>query len=165
MARKKKLFAVPSWIPWIGKQDKRGREILDPSPVAMPLGVRRPERLEDQIARLVKSEMFRANSLGDDTIEEAMDFDVDDDLDPTSPFETEWDENLGREITPQEWASNREHFMEVARTRLRNQARLEERFADLEEAYQARRQRAREANRGGDGGNPPPVAKPPSEPS
>lgn len=146
MSKKKKLFSMPSWVPWIGKQEN-GREVLDPSPVAMPLGTRRPERLEDQIRRLVRDERYHAAMMGDDTIEEANDFDIDEeDFNPASPFETEFDENLGREITPAEWAQNRERLMEEAKKRIRNNYRLEETFSDLEDAYKAARKRELEKN-------------------
>lgn len=146
---KKKLFQVPSWIKWIGKLTPDGKEDLDPSPVSMPLGAKRPERLEDQIARLVRSHEYQAVMNGDDTLEEAMDFDVEEDFDPTSPFETEFDENLGREISPQEWHENRDHFLAEVKKRYRNNERMAEAFSDLDEAYQqARRRRAEQSGSG-----------------
>lgn len=168
MAAKKKSFALPSWIPWIGKQKKEGQrsgvEDLDPSPVAMPLGSRRPERLEDQIARLVRSEQYKMAMMGDDTIEEANDFDIPEDFDPSSPFETEFDENLGREITPQEWAERGPQLMAEVKKRNRNNARLEEEYLNLEEALAERRQRAREEQRGSKGVTPSPSSEGPKGP-
>lgn len=162
MAKKKISFAVPSWVPWIGKQKKddlrSGIEDLDPSPVAMPLGSRRPERLEDQIARLVRSEQYKMSMMGDDTIEEANDFDVEEDFNPQSPYEAEFDENLGREITPQEWAERGPQLMEEVKKRNRNNIRLEEQYLELEEALQERRNRAKEEarQRSGAGQRPAP---------
>lgn len=73
---------------------KKGRENPDPTPIALPIGVRRPPTLQEQIARLVRDETFRAalerHEL--ESLEEADDFDIDDDtFDPTTPYETDFD--------------------------------------------------------------------------
>lgn len=60
--------------------DERGWEVPDPTPVAWPAGVRRPETLTEQIRRLVRLEVSQvAAAQGMETFEEADDFDVDDD--------------------------------------------------------------------------------------
>lgn len=60
--------------------DERGWEIPDPTPMAWPAGVRRPETLTEQIRRLVRLEVSQAAAAqGMETFEESDDFDVDDD--------------------------------------------------------------------------------------
>lgn len=60
--------------------DQKGREIPDPRPMEMPLGMSKPESMEDMIRRFVRQEASRAASAeGMETFEEADDFDIDDD--------------------------------------------------------------------------------------
>lgn len=67
--------------------DELGRELPDPTPVAIPSGVGRPESLTDTIRRMVRNEMSQAaEAAGSETFEEANDFDEDDD-DFVSPYE------------------------------------------------------------------------------
>lgn len=80
--------------------DDMGREIPDPTPLALPSGMKRPETLEEQIARLVRASR-EAHEAGMDTWEEADDFDIEDDMpDPSTPFEPFFDPTLGVNITP-----------------------------------------------------------------
>jgi hypothetical protein len=59
---------------------KDNREILDTTPVEMPLGYEKPESLSDMIARMIKTANIQAAKTGKiETIEEADDFDCDDD--------------------------------------------------------------------------------------
>lgn len=83
------------------KFNERGEEILDSTPMAVPVGFKRPPTLQEQIARAVRSEQFRAQmeSLGMETFAEADDFDVGEDFDPKTPYEMEFDPDLGKEIT------------------------------------------------------------------
>lgn len=58
--------------------DDQGRELPDPKPVALPLGAKRPESITEQIRRLIRGEMSRqAVEEGNESFEEANDFDVD----------------------------------------------------------------------------------------
>lgn len=83
-----------------GSLDPYGHELPDPTPLRLPSGFRRPETLQEQVARLVRTQISReAEEAGYETFEEAEDFDVDDDFDPSSPFETIFDPVLG-EVTP-----------------------------------------------------------------
>lgn len=60
--------------------DERGREIPDPTPLEMPLGMRKPESMEDMIRRFVRQEASRvAQAEGMESFEEADDFEVEDD--------------------------------------------------------------------------------------
>lgn len=64
-----------------------GKEVLDPTPVAIPAGMGKPESLVDTIRRLVRNEIsHEAQSQGIESFEEANDFDVEDE-DWTSPYE------------------------------------------------------------------------------
>jgi len=65
-----------------------GKEILDPTPVAIPAGFGRPESLHETIRRLVASEIStRAADRGEESFDEANDFDVGDDDLPLTQYE------------------------------------------------------------------------------
>lgn len=70
-----------------------GKEILDPTPLAPPVGYFRQPSLTEQIRQMVLSERLRqeAEAAGMESFEEADDFDVGDDFDPTSPYEQDFD--------------------------------------------------------------------------
>lgn len=76
--------------------DKEGREHPDPTPVAMPIGFEKPESLEEKIRRLTRNEAaIMAQARGQETFEEADDFDVEDDEGlPGSPWENEFDPEM-----------------------------------------------------------------------
>lgn len=80
----------------MAKLDDRGREILDDTPVAIPVKFKRPETLAEQIRRVIREEASRAaQHAGYETFEEADDFDVeDDDYNPRSPHELSLDQEL-----------------------------------------------------------------------
>lgn len=62
------------------RHDEKGREIPDPRPMEMPLGLRKPESMEEMIRRFVRVEASRiAQKEGMETFEEADDFEVEDD--------------------------------------------------------------------------------------
>lgn len=68
--------------------DERGHEILDDTPVSLPLRFRRGENITQQVQRLVAGELSRmAENAGYESFEEANDFDVGDDYDPKSEHE------------------------------------------------------------------------------
>jgi len=70
------------------KLDHDGSEHVDPVPMAVPVGFRRPPTLAEQVQRLVRGEMSRRAELeGKESFEEANDFDVDDDQIIESPWE------------------------------------------------------------------------------
>lgn len=75
--------------------NEKGQEVLDPTPLSIPFGFERPATLEERIMRLMRSEFDRRQAVAsaDDDIEtpeEADDFDVGDDFDPSSPYENEF---------------------------------------------------------------------------
>lgn len=90
--------------------DSAGHEVLDDKPPHIPAGFRRPETLQEQVARLVRTHVSReAEEAGYETFEEAEDFEVDDDFDPSSPFETIFDPVLG-EVTPHDLKTFESHY-------------------------------------------------------
>lgn len=80
----------------MAKLDDRGREILDDTPVAIPLRFKRPETLTEQIRRIIRDEASRAAAhAGYETFAEADDFEVeDDDYNPRSPHELSIEQEL-----------------------------------------------------------------------
>lgn len=84
-----------------------GHEVGDPDPISLPAGFKIPETLAMQVQRLVRSHISRqAAEAGFETFEEAEDFEVGDDNDPSTPYETFFDPVLGAEITPTEFKAN-----------------------------------------------------------
>lgn len=75
-----------------------GQQIPDPTPLEVPLNLRRPLSIQDEIRRFVRIELSRkAEELGTESFEESDDFDIDDDEgDFASPYElTEMQEEAG----------------------------------------------------------------------
>lgn len=74
--------------------DERGREVSDPTPVEIPVNFRRPETLQEQIRRLIRTEMsVQALNEGKETFDEADDFDIEPD-EPRSQWELDDDQLL-----------------------------------------------------------------------
>lgn len=73
--------------------DENGHEIMDPRPMAPPVGYNRQPSLTEQIRNMVRSEKLRqeAEAAGMETFEEADDFEVGDDYEPSSPYEADFD--------------------------------------------------------------------------
>lgn len=70
--------------------DPRGREVVDPTPIAPPVGYKRVPTLVEQLRQMVRSEALakEAREAGFETFEDADDFDIaDDPLDPQSRYE------------------------------------------------------------------------------
>lgn len=86
------------------KARARYKEVVDERPMAMPVQFRAPPTLQEQVQALMRSEQLKAwaNHNGFDTLEEAEDFDIGDGDDWSSPYELEYDEVVGREVTKQE---------------------------------------------------------------
>lgn len=144
--------------------DEQGRELPDPTPLEVPVGFKRPETLAEQVRRLVRSEHFNAEreALGEETFDEADDFDVDDDFDPSTPYEVFFDPVLNREVSPDEFQRNAEGYKK------RYLQAQEEFFSKVdadnilaENLYR----KAKQTQKGGEGENPPRKAEPEPEPS
>lgn len=65
-----------------------GQELPDPTPVAPPVGYKKQPSMADIIREQVRLAKL-AEEAGVETFEEANDFEVGDDFDPDSPYETE----------------------------------------------------------------------------
>lgn len=72
--------------------DDNGHEVLDPTPMAPPIGYKPQPSMVDIIRAQIRSEALarEAEEQGFETFEEADDFDVED-FDPTSPYEEIFD--------------------------------------------------------------------------
>lgn len=66
-----------------------GQEILDPTPMAPPIGYKKQPTMVDHIRAMIASERLaqEAAAAGAETFEEADDFDVDDDPEISTPYE------------------------------------------------------------------------------
>lgn len=83
--------------------NERGQEVLDPTPMAIPVGFAKPESLEARMARAVRLASLHAANQGFETIEEAEDFDTgEDDYVPYSEHEVVYDEGLKKEVSKRE---------------------------------------------------------------
>ena len=83
----------------MGKILPDGSEWFDPDepPVAVPVRFSRPANLTEQIRAVIRGELSRqAGNQGHESFEEADDFDVDDDYDPRSPWELNFDQEAER---------------------------------------------------------------------
>lgn len=76
--------------------DELGRENPDPRPLAPPLGHVKQDSLQDLMRQMIVSHQLaqEAAAVGAETFEEADDFDIGDDYDPTSPYEQEFEGGL-----------------------------------------------------------------------
>lgn len=102
------------------KLDENGHEKLDNTPVELPLGFQHPETLEDRIKRLVRTSVSaQAQTDGEETFEEADDFDIpDDDSDPVTPYELDFDPALGRDVSPQMILENKAVYDDLTNQRV-----------------------------------------------
>lgn len=80
--------------------DENGHEVMDPTPVAPPLGWTPTPSIIDHIRNLVRQEMSRqAEEDGFESFDEADDFSDDDD-DPSSPYEEQFEPSTGAPAAP-----------------------------------------------------------------
>lgn len=73
--------------------DDNGHEILDPTPMAPPVGFKPQPSMVEIVRQQIASDRLaqEAEELGLETFDEANDFDVDDDFDPSTPYEEMFD--------------------------------------------------------------------------
>lgn len=165
--RSKKPISEAEWLEIIRRQtaggetvnehgevSRRGMEVPDPRPVAIPAGFKRPETLSEQVRRLVRMERLNGDEEVDESWDEANDFDIGDDFDPKSPWETMWDQDLQREVTPEDYAKRLPEMRRELEKRLRNHYRALE-AAEREEEL---------LTRGVRGAPPSPSSEPSAEP-
>lgn len=78
----------------LSSYDKKGGEVLDKTPIEMPVGFKRPKPIQDKIRELVNNALImkELSEAGLESFEEADDFDIPDETyDPTTPFEENFD--------------------------------------------------------------------------
>lgn len=115
--------------------DEHGRELLDDTPMSLPVGFGRPETLAEQVQRLVRGAVSQAAADKEfETFEDAEDFDVDDDFDPSTPYETFFDPILGREVTPHDFMSNQDVYRKRYAEAVRDGFAEEDRYEALRSA-------------------------------
>lgn len=79
----------PDTGEFVAARDEYGRELPDPVPLAPPVGWFKQPSMFDHVRDLVRSEHMRmyAEAQGAETFEEASDFNVDDEMFPSSEYE------------------------------------------------------------------------------
>jgi hypothetical protein len=83
--------------------DAKGREVLDPTPMAPPIGYKRQPSMIDHIRSVVRREMSEAAARREmETFEEADDFEIGDDFDPSSPYEEIFEPAVSEPAAPVE---------------------------------------------------------------
>lgn len=80
----------------MAKYTQTGEEVLDTTPVALPIRFKAPLPLNERIRQMVRQEASQyAQQTGHETFEEADDFDIPDDMpDPTTPYEENFDPDV-----------------------------------------------------------------------
>lgn len=102
---------TPAKRPKLDIRPETHIEHPDPQPLAIPMNAKVPESLQSQIARMVKRSFDDyARATGQETFDESQDFDIDDETDPTSPYETFHDPVLNQEITLKDFNQNVEAY-------------------------------------------------------
>lgn len=88
-----KIAAIMKKNPKGQPIDEHGKFYGSPIPIEPPLGYKRQPSLAEQMRQLIRSEALAAaaRSQGYETLEEGDDFDVQDDYDPRSPWEYNFD--------------------------------------------------------------------------
>jgi len=93
MAKRKQRFIQETPMKPRSELDKNGHEIPDSRTLAPALNLRPEPTLAERIREITRSERLRQEALaaGQETFEEADDFEVGDDYDPESPYEMDFD--------------------------------------------------------------------------
>lgn len=99
LRRKPQPLALDDYIQKLKDKgyDKDGNIILDPTPMAPPIGYKKAPSMVEIVRDMVRSERLaqEARDAGHETFEEAEDFDVDDDPELLrSPYENQFDPPL-----------------------------------------------------------------------
>jgi len=71
--------------------DAQGRELPNPMPLEPPVGYKRHKTIAETMREMIRTASEEAKMAGAETEEEANDFDVDEDWDPTTPYEHDFD--------------------------------------------------------------------------
>lgn len=81
--------------------DDTGGEILDSTPMQPPLGFQKTPSMFDVMRKMIADRERELAQAGYETAEEADDFDVDDDFDPSSPYEHNFDPPAEPQLLPE----------------------------------------------------------------
>lgn len=105
-------MGIRSWLR--AKLTDKGEEKLDPTPMAIPVGFERPLTMEQQVARMMRSQYEMQAKIRDmtgvETPEEADDFDIEDDpVDMTTPYE----EHFMPDVSPEQQITDDPEFKAV----------------------------------------------------
>lgn len=136
-----------------------GGRVMDSSPVAVPVGFKKPETMEERLRRFIRMELSEeAERQGLETFEESQDFDIPDDpVDPSTPFEEFFDPVLGKAITPLEMerfeGEYRRQYLEAQADAISREDREE---AIREHVRELKKKQAAPAAGGGSQSPPPP---------
>lgn len=119
--------------------DDEGREIPDPTPVELPVGFKHQETVAQMVARLVRRDVSEYAARHDmETFAEADDFELEeDDFDPHTPYETQFDPTLNMEITPNDFMQpdRREWLKQLYTEHEKNRIRAETAQDRIDEAF------------------------------
>lgn len=102
-------MGIRSWIR--SRLSDKGKEKLDPTPMAIPVGFERPLTLEQQVARMMRNQYELQAKVRDmsgvETPEEADDFDIDDDpIELSTPYE----QHFMPDVTPEQQITDDPEF-------------------------------------------------------
>lgn len=87
-----KTVALTEESPRFATLNDKGQEVLDPTPMAPPVGYFKQPTMVDIIRERIRGALSeRAAEMDQDSFEDADDFDVGDDYDPQSPWEESFD--------------------------------------------------------------------------
>lgn len=77
-----------------------GAEILDSTPMSIPLKFKKSESIDERVARILDhSHQKRLEEMGFETFDEADDFDIPDDpIDPSTPWENDYDLSIAHAV-------------------------------------------------------------------
>lgn len=80
---------------WLKNLTAKGEEILSSTPLAVPLGFKKPQSISDKIAEFVYNQRLqeKLDAAGVETFEDAEDFEIGDDFEalPPSKYEGDFD--------------------------------------------------------------------------
>lgn len=98
LRRKPKQLELEEYLEKLARKglNPDGTPILDPVPLAPPIGYKRHPSMVEIVRDMVKSERLAqaARDAGAETLEEAEDFDIDDEYRLESPWENDFDPPL-----------------------------------------------------------------------
>lgn len=140
--------------------DDNGHELIDQARPELPVGFKQQETVAQMVQRLVRRDLSEyAERHGHETFEEADDFELEEDPEPFTPYETDFDPVLGRDLTAADFhdPEKREHIKNLYATAERNAIRADALKDHIDELYRA----SRKPNPGVQGASPAPSSSEP----